>query len=66
MNRRDLLAGMASGLALIGCGGGGGSYDGNVPPLQLERVVVGRAVVKLASGRAGLVALDGMRPGMSP
>lgn len=29
-----------------------------MPPLQFEREVPGRAVVKLASGRAGLVALD--------
>lgn len=52
------LAGLAGGIALIGFGGGGGSDDINVPPLQFEREVEGRAVVKLASGRAGLVALD--------
>ncbi len=60
MKRRDLFSAMAGSAWLVACGGGGGSPG--VPPLQLEREVEGRAVVKLASstagGTTGLVALD--------
>lgn len=56
MKRRTLLAAVAGGGLVAACGGGGGSEG--MPPLQAEREVAGRAVVRLASGRAGLVALD--------
>lgn len=65
MERRTLVAaaaGLAGGGLLAACGGGGGSSGGQTPPPPpppgLEREVSGRAVVRLASGRAGLVALD--------
>ena len=56
MRRRELLAAVVGSGWLAACGGGGDSNG--APPPQLEREVDGRAVVKLASGRAGLVALD--------
>ncbi|MDO9075290.1 MAG: hypothetical protein Q7U73_18705 [Rubrivivax sp.] len=57
MQRRTLLAGMA-GSSLLGACGGGGDGGAAPPPVQAEREVSGRAVVRLASGRAGLAALD--------
>lgn len=56
MKRRSLLAATAGSLGLAACGGGSGGAD--PVPMQTERAVSGRAVVRLASGPGGLVALD--------
>lgn len=54
--REWMRGGLAIAASLAGCGGG--SAGDAAPPLELEREAADRAVVKLAAGAHGVVALD--------